>query len=321
VVSRSVNPFLLAAAMMLSFPAFGETASNLVARIRRAHDDYDLKAFYDLSRRFLEEHAEHQAADTVRYDLAVQLVAENLKTPDSAEAKEAVELLRHASLHARGEDARFDAALLLLKFEPTTDPGKAASSMLARFARHPENGEIYAWAIAELEKRHRVEEAARWAKLLLEKDPKTPLADPCVRLIRRAELIGKAAPFAEKERAVVKELGGRLLLVDFFATWCVPCVESTPKLVDLLKRREQDGLRIVGIAMDDDKEKLVRFKRERGVPWPFILGSFGGDVDERFGVLELPSYVIVDLKTGKILETELTGDALLTRISALLDAR
>ena len=193
--------------------------------------------------------------------------------------------------------------------------------MLLRFARHPENGEIYAWAIAELEKRHRLEGAARWAKLLLEKDPKTPVAERCRKLIKRSEITGKIAPLSAKEKQVTAQLGGRILVIDFFATWCAPCVESIPKLVDLLKRREQDGLRIVGIAMDDDKEKLVRFKRDHSVPWPFIRSSFEGDVDERFGVLEIPSYVVIDVAKGTIIETELSGDALLTRLNALLDTR
>jgi thiol-disulfide isomerase/thioredoxin len=320
-VSRAVNLPVIAAALLIASIGIAKTPSALIAKIRQAHDDYDLATFYDLSRRFLKEHPEHHAADTIRYDMAVQIVAENLSTPDSTPAKEAIALLRHASLHARSEDARFDAALLLLKFEPTSDPGKVASAMLARFPRHPENGEVYAWAIAELEKRNRLADAARWAKLLLEKDPNSPLAERSKRLIRRAELTGSAAPFTAKEQAVVTKLGGRVLVIDFFATWCVPCMESLPKLVDLLKRREQDGLRIVGFAMDDDREKLLKLKKERGVPWPFIRSSFESDVDERFGVLELPSYVVVDQKSGKILETELSGDALLTRVSALLDAR
>jgi thiol-disulfide isomerase/thioredoxin len=320
-VPRSVNLLLVVLAVLPSESAPAESPAEHLARIRKAHDDYDLTTFYDLSRRFMKDHPDHRATDGVRYDMAVQLVAENLKTPDSAQAKEAIALLRDASLAAKSEDARFDAALLLLKFEPTSDPGKAASAMLMRFARHPENGEVYAWAIAELEKRHRLDGAARWAKLLLEKDPRTPLAERCRRLIKRSEITGRAAPLSAKEREVVAKLGGRVLVIDFFATWCVPCVEAIPKLVDLLKRREQDGLRIVGIAMDDDKEKLVRFKRDHGVPWPFIRSSFEADVDERFGVLELPSYVVIDTKSGKILETELSGDALLTRVSALLDAR
>jgi len=320
VVPRSVN-LLPIAFLIWSWSAIADSPTAALAKIRAAQDDYDLPTFYDLSRRFLKDHPDHHAADTVRYDMAVQLVAENLKTPDSAGAKEAIAMLRHASLNAKSENARFDAALLLLKFEPTPDPGKAASAMLLRFARHPENGEIYAWAIAELEKRHRLEDAARWAKLLLEKDPKTPVADRCKKLIKRSEITGKSAPLSAQEKAVTSKLGGRILVIDFFATWCVPCVESIPKLVDLLKRREQDGLRIVGIAMDDDKEKLVRFKRDHAVPWPFIRSSFEADVDDRFGVLELPAYVVIDVDKGTILETELSGDALLTRVNALLDSR
>jgi thiol-disulfide isomerase/thioredoxin len=306
---------------LVSSAASAQSATELRAKIRKAQDAYDLPTFYDLSRRFLKEFSDHRAVDTVRYEFAAQLVAENLKTPDSPLAKEAIALLREASLDAKSENARFDAALMLLKFEPTTDPGKAAAAALARFPKHPENGEIYAWAIAELDRLHKLDAAARWAKLLLQKEPKSPLADRCTRLIRRAEIHGKPAPLSGKEKAVIDKLGGRIVLVDFFATWCVPCVQSIPELVDLFKRREQHGLRILGIAMDDDRDKLIAFKQKAGVPWPFIPASFDGDVDERFGVLELPSYVIIDAKTGAILESELVGAALVARLNALLDAR
>ncbi len=319
--SPSIVKGLLVLLLLAAPYARAETASALMGQIRVAHEDYDLPTFYALSRRFLKEHAEHQAADRIRYEMAVQLVAENLKTPQSDQGKEAIELLRFAAQHGRSDDARFDAALLLLKFEPTPDPGKSASEVLRRFPRHPDSGEIYGWAIAELEARHQLEAAAHWAGLLLENNPKSPLAERCRKLIHRAKALGRPAPLSERERRVMAKLGGRIVVLDFFATWCEPCIESIPKLLELVKRREKDGLRVVGIAMDDDQEKLIRFKQENAVPWPFIQDSFSSDVDERFGVVELPTYIIIEARTGKILESELAGDAMIARVSSLLDQR
>lgn len=292
---------------------------DLYREIRKAHDDYDLATYYRLSRTFLAEHPKHRAADTVRYDMAAQLVATNLTRPHSKEAAEAIALLRHAAQHARTENARFDAALLLLKFEPTDDPGAAAEATAKRFASHPEAGEIYAWALTELERRDRIDDAARWAERLLEKFPRNAMAERARRVVTRARLLDRPAPFNKAEEKIADAAGGKILLLDFWATWCVPCVQSLPRLTAFYEKHRAQGLAIVGVDMDDTAEAVDAFVKEHKVPWPMIRSGFDQDIDERFGIQELPTYVIIDQRTKKILATDLEGDELFTRLSELLE--
>jgi peroxiredoxin len=93
---------------------------------------------------------------------------------------------------------------------------------------------------------------------------------------------------------------GRVLVVDFFATWCEPCRNSIPHLVKLNRKYGKQGLQILGMSADEDGERVVKsFAAEQHINYPVALA--GETVTDAFGVRSIPVMVVID-KKGKVAE-------------------
>ena len=102
-------------------------------------------------------------------------------------------------------------------------------------------------------------------------------------------------------------LDGQFVLLDFWGTWCSPCLKSTPHLVDLQRRYGAQGLQVIGIAYEqgDVKERVLRVQQQVGqhqINYPILLGDVGGPcpVREKFQVHLYPTLVLLD-KYGHVL--------------------
>jgi len=99
----------------------------------------------------------------------------------------------------------------------------------------------------------------------------------------------------------VAEWDGRLLLVNFWATWCPPCLEEIPMLVELQEDYREAGLQVLGIALDEP-EGVREFMDEMGMNYPVLLGqSRAMEVSKAYGnrVGSLP-YTAVVSRDGRI---------------------
>jgi len=115
---------------------------------------------------------------------------------------------------------------------------------------------------------------------------------------------GLAAPNFELatldgRRVKLSDYRGKAVLLNFWATWCSPCKVEMPWFVELQKKYGNDGLVILGIAMDDsDAPKIAQFASEMGVNYPVLLGT--DQVSEQYGNVEfLPTSFYID-RDGKI---------------------
>jgi thiol-disulfide isomerase/thioredoxin len=114
-------------------------------------------------------------------------------------------------------------------------------------------------------------------------------------------LVGQARPdfrHADLDGRVreAADFDGSLTLVNFWATWCAPCVEEMPMLSELQEAYRGRGLRVVGIALDE-RERAARFARELGLSYPVLLGEADVVVtSRRFGNSSgmLPYSVLID---------------------------
>lgn len=92
----------------------------------------------------------------------------------------------------------------------------------------------------------------------------------------------------------------RVLIVDFFATWCVPCRESVPHLVELNRKFGKQGLQVLGLSADEDGEQLVKaFAAANHVNYPLAMSSEAIQTD--YGIRSVPVMFVID-KKGRIAE-------------------
>lgn len=91
---------------------------------------------------------------------------------------------------------------------------------------------------------------------------------------------------------------GKVVLLDFWATWCDPCREETPHFVDLQQQYADRGLEIIGVSMDDTSEPVRDFYRQFHVNYPVVMGD--AKTGEAYGgVLGLPIAFLLD-RDGRI---------------------
>ncbi len=295
-----------------------QASGALLASIAEAHEEYELPRFYDTSRRFLADFPDHSKVSKVRYDLALQLVTENLRTPTSTQAQEARALLEIQMERAPTVDERFNAALLQLKFAPTARQPKLTEQLLRDFAAHPDSKQVYFFAIHTAVQQQDLAAASRLAERFVARWPEAEEVARYRRIITRHAAAGQ--PFRIPE-VPAEATANKVVLVDFWATWCEPCVAELPRLRRFFKENAARGFTIVGVSIDDEPSPVQAFLTQEKLPWPIVrVGSAVGGFADRSGVDDIPHYFVVD-RRGRLVETELMGEALYDRLRALLSAR
>lgn len=105
------------------------------------------------------------------------------------------------------------------------------------------------------------------------------------------------------------DLKGKVVLIDFWATWCGPCVGEVPTVKAAYDKYHDAGFEIVGISLDDSKEALLRFIKEHQMPWPqyFDGKHWNNDISFRFGIDGVPTEWLVD-RNGILRDTQARSD-------------
>lgn len=95
------------------------------------------------------------------------------------------------------------------------------------------------------------------------------------------------------ETITLSELKGKVVLVDFWATWCPPCKNSIPHLIELYEKYKDRGFIVLGISLED-REKLEKFVAEYNITYPILLGT--RDIAQTYGVQAIPKSIFIDRK-------------------------
>ncbi len=124
----------------------------------------------------------------------------------------------------------------------------------------------------------------------------------------------------EGEPLALSDYRGKYVLLDFWATWCGPCLYETPNLLPLYEEFGDDPrFEIIGLSLDDEPGAPKRYVEEKGMNW--VHGFLGNwmqtDVPNKFKVGGIPAIMLIDPE-GKLVAVELRGRAIRDAIEKAL---
>ena len=138
--------------------------------------------------------------------------------------------------------------------------------------------------------------------------------------------VGAAAPeltltSLDGQTFTLRSLRGKIVVVDFWATWCAPCVEEMPMLAAVFEKyKGRKDFAMLGVSRDFEESDLRIFlDRRKEIAWPQVFGEKAGadSAAEKFGVVMLPALFVIDTD-GKIVGSGLRGDQIAEVVQRLL---
>jgi tetratricopeptide (TPR) repeat protein len=230
--------------------------------------------------------------------LGMALAAQGMKT-----WKNAVDFAQSAIDNANG-NARLLARAHKLRgqvFAETADPPRAEEAYRAALAADPESNIAdlhYGLALALLAQ-HRDDEAIVELKKEIEIRPHGTTAEEAQALIanprRGREKYAPEFSFVASDGQAIslETLRGKIVLLDFWASWCAPCVRALPSVKKVQKDHAKDPFVVVGVSGDTDKRAWVAFTDKNGMAWPQYWDE-KGSLRRLFDVQAIPTYVLLD---------------------------
>jgi peroxiredoxin len=139
----------------------------------------------------------------------------------------------------------------------------------------------------------------------------------------KAELIGN--PLELRFTALdgsafdLERLRGKVVLVDFWASWCPDCLREFPTVRTVYEKFKDRGLEVVGISLDKDQRALRNFISRKQVPWPQYSDGKGwqNEIATRYGVGSIPELWLID-RDGRVIATSVRIGDLETKVAALV---
>lgn len=169
------------------------------------------------------------------------------------------------------------------------------------------------------------EAIARYAQIS-DTFPDTPQARKSAGAVRRLECVGRPLPLAgttlDGKKVSAAAFKGGPLLVHFWSTDCEPCKVDLAQIRELFAKYGPQKFSCIGVAVDSDRAKLVKFLAGKPLPWPQIYedGGLDSPVAEQFGILALPTMMLIDAD-GNVVDRNVSITELEKKIAALLGSR
>jgi peroxiredoxin len=238
---------------------------------------------------------------------------------------------KFAEEHAK-DKAGAQALMAVAQMWMLLDDWKKVEGNLAVFAeRFPEHESMaavkYFAALAKYRQRD-YEGAKKALAAHLKAYPEFRGKQQVEKLLDDVKTIGSpATPFTSKdlrgEAVKLSDFKGKVLLLDFYAAWCKPCVAELPNLIKLYDKYHPKGFQILGVSLDRNAEAAKDFVKKHGIKWPVVFEKPGGwknPVAQLYNIRSIPSTYLLDEK-GNVLAIGIRGEELADTLEKLFEKK
>jgi len=110
------------------------------------------------------------------------------------------------------------------------------------------------------------------------------------------------------KKVSLEQLRGKVVVIDFWATWCGPCRAEMPRMIQLYEKYHDSGFEIIGVSLDKSWTPVTRYRKSQGMQWPIALDKFRY-ISKKWGIQSIPTLVLID-QNGVIVADNLRAGTL-----------